>query len=141
MRSATGWRSPTRSTSRACTSTRRTSTAKAEPTPRSWTSSSGGATTSFGGDSATCTSAVLPPSSSGRTERLPQPATRAAVGTASSSVRDGVVIRPAQPRDAGRLVALAEEVAAEPEAWLISDGGWRTAADERRYLRALRNYR
>jgi RimJ/RimL family protein N-acetyltransferase len=50
------------------------------------------------------------------------------------------VIRPARPRDAGQLVALAEEVASEPEGWLISDGGWRTAADERRYLRALRRY-
>jgi RimJ/RimL family protein N-acetyltransferase len=50
------------------------------------------------------------------------------------------VIRPARPRDAGQLVALAEEVASEPEGWLISDGGWRTAADERRYLRALRRH-
>jgi RimJ/RimL family protein N-acetyltransferase len=50
------------------------------------------------------------------------------------------VIRPARPRDAGALVALAAEVASEPEGWLISDGGWRTAADERRYLRALRRY-
>ena len=50
------------------------------------------------------------------------------------------VIRPARPRDAGPLVALAGDVAAEPEGWLISDGGWRTAVDERRYLRALRRY-
>jgi RimJ/RimL family protein N-acetyltransferase len=48
------------------------------------------------------------------------------------------VIRPARPRDASVLVALAEDVASEPEGWLISDGGWRTAVDERRYLRALR---
>jgi RimJ/RimL family protein N-acetyltransferase len=53
---------------------------------------------------------------------------------------DRVIIRPAHPRDAGPLVALAEEVSAEPEGWLISDGGWRTVADERRYLRALRRY-
>jgi RimJ/RimL family protein N-acetyltransferase len=53
---------------------------------------------------------------------------------------DPYVIRPARPRDAGALVALAEEVASEPEGWLISDGGWRTAVDERRYLRALRRY-
>jgi RimJ/RimL family protein N-acetyltransferase len=52
-----------------------------------------------------------------------------------------VVIRPAQPRDAGPLVALAEDVAAEPGGWLISDGDWRTVVDERRYLRALRRYR
>jgi RimJ/RimL family protein N-acetyltransferase len=50
-------------------------------------------------------------------------------------------IRPAHPRDAAALVALAEEVAAEPGGWLISDGGWRTVMDERRYLRALRRYR
>jgi RimJ/RimL family protein N-acetyltransferase len=61
--------------------------------------------------------------------------------TESSSVPDDYVIRPAHPRDAGALVALAEEVAAEPGGWLISDGGWRTAADERRYLRALRRHR
>lgn len=54
---------------------------------------------------------------------------------------DGYVIRRAQPRDAGSLVALAAEVASEPEGWLISDGSWRTVVDERRYLRALRRYR
>jgi RimJ/RimL family protein N-acetyltransferase len=48
------------------------------------------------------------------------------------------VIRPARPRDASVLVTLAANVASEPEGWLISDGGWRTAVDERRYLRALR---
>jgi RimJ/RimL family protein N-acetyltransferase len=56
-------------------------------------------------------------------------------------MNDHVIIRPAHPRDAGPLVALAEDVSAEPEGWLISDGGWRTVADERRYLRALRRYR
>jgi len=55
-------------------------------------------------------------------------------------VRDSIVIRLAHPRDAGPLVALAEDIAAEPEGWLLSDGGWRTIADERRYLRALRRY-
>jgi RimJ/RimL family protein N-acetyltransferase len=53
---------------------------------------------------------------------------------------DAFTIRQARPRDAGVLVALAEQVASEPEGWLISDGGWRTASDERRYLRALRRY-
>jgi RimJ/RimL family protein N-acetyltransferase len=56
-------------------------------------------------------------------------------------VPDPYVIRAAHPRDAGALVALAEEVAAEPGGWLISDGGWRTAGDERRYLRVLRRSR
>jgi RimJ/RimL family protein N-acetyltransferase len=55
-------------------------------------------------------------------------------------VAERLVIRPAQPRDAGPLVSLAEDIAAEPEGWLISDGGWRTVVDERRYLRALRRY-
>ena len=50
------------------------------------------------------------------------------------------VIRPARPRDAGPLVSLAEDVASEPGGWLITDGAWRTAADERRYLKALKRY-
>jgi RimJ/RimL family protein N-acetyltransferase len=58
----------------------------------------------------------------------------------SSSVASSYVIRPAHPRDAAALVALAEEVVAEPEGWLVSDGGWRTVTDERRYLRAIRRY-
>jgi len=58
----------------------------------------------------------------------------------SSSVGNGYVIRPAHARDASALVTLAEEIASEPEGWLISDGGWRTATDERRYLRAIRRY-
>jgi RimJ/RimL family protein N-acetyltransferase len=74
-------------------------------------------------------------------EAWPQLETRVAADAESSSVPEAPVIRPAHPRDAAALVALAEEVAAEPEGWLISDGGWRTAADERRYLRALRRYR
>jgi putative acetyltransferase len=39
------------------------------------------------------------------------------------------------------LTALANAVSAEPEGWLIStDGDWRSPADERRYLKALRRY-
>jgi RimJ/RimL family protein N-acetyltransferase len=52
----------------------------------------------------------------------------------------GWVIRPAHPRDAAQLVALGEDVAGEPEGWLISNGAWRTVAEERRYLRAIRRY-
>jgi RimJ/RimL family protein N-acetyltransferase len=71
------------------------------------------------------------------------PAIRGAAATESSSVpsSDAFVIRRAHPRDAAALVELAQEIAAEPEGWLISDGGWRTAADERRYLKAIRRYR
>jgi putative acetyltransferase len=55
-------------------------------------------------------------------------------------VTDGVVVRPAAPGDAAALVALAKAVGAEPEGWLIADSSWRSAAEERRYLKALRRY-
>jgi RimJ/RimL family protein N-acetyltransferase len=58
----------------------------------------------------------------------------------SSSKTEGIVVRRAQPGDAGELVDLAEAVASEPEGWLISDGTWRTPGEERRFLRALRRY-
>jgi putative acetyltransferase len=51
-----------------------------------------------------------------------------------------VNVRPADPRDAALLVALAESVGSEPEGWLISDSRWRSVADERRYLRAVRKH-
>ena len=51
---------------------------------------------------------------------------------------EAVVVRRAQPGDAGALVELAGAVASEPEGWLISDGAWRTPGEERRFLRALR---
>ena len=50
----------------------------------------------------------------------------------------GVVIRRASPGDAAALVELGLGVAAEPEGWLLTDGGWRSAADERRHLKSLR---
>ena len=53
---------------------------------------------------------------------------------------EDVVIRRAQPGDAGALVELAQSVASEPEGWLISKGAWRTVSEERRFLRALRRY-
>jgi len=43
------------------------------------------------------------------------------------------VVRDAVPADAPALVALAQEVGAEPEGWLIADDSWRGVADERRY--------
>ena len=49
-------------------------------------------------------------------------------------------VRPADPRDAASLVALAASVGSEPEGWLISDSRWRSVADERRYLRAVRKH-
>jgi RimJ/RimL family protein N-acetyltransferase len=50
------------------------------------------------------------------------------------------LIRPADPRDAADLVALAEAVGSEPEGWLISDSRWRSVGEERRYLRAVRKH-
>jgi RimJ/RimL family protein N-acetyltransferase len=49
-------------------------------------------------------------------------------------------IRPADPKDAPALVTLAETVGGEPEGWLISDSRWRSAGEERRYLRAVRKH-
>jgi ribosomal protein S18 acetylase RimI-like enzyme len=50
-------------------------------------------------------------------------------------------IRHGAPGDAGELVALAREVGAEPEGWLISTSDWRGVSDERRYLRTVRRSR
>jgi RimJ/RimL family protein N-acetyltransferase len=50
------------------------------------------------------------------------------------------VVRQADPADAQGLTELGDEVASEPEGWLATTNGWRTAADERRYLRAIRRY-
>jgi putative acetyltransferase len=50
-------------------------------------------------------------------------------------------IRSGEPSDADQLTRLADAVSAEPEGWLISVAGeWRSAGDERRYLKALRRY-
>ena len=50
-------------------------------------------------------------------------------------------IRLADPSDADQLARLADAVSSEPEGWLISIAGeWRSASDERRYLKALRRY-
>jgi RimJ/RimL family protein N-acetyltransferase len=48
------------------------------------------------------------------------------------------LVRYAEPGDAAALVELARAVGAEPEGWLIANGAWRSASDERRYLRAIR---
>ena len=50
-------------------------------------------------------------------------------------------IRHADPTDAEQLTRLADAVSAEPQGWLISVAGeWRSAGDERRFLKALRRY-
>jgi RimJ/RimL family protein N-acetyltransferase len=49
-------------------------------------------------------------------------------------------IRRAEPRDAESLVELAGEVGGEEGAWLLSTAEWRSVADERRYVRAVRRH-
>jgi RimJ/RimL family protein N-acetyltransferase len=51
-----------------------------------------------------------------------------------------VIVRAADPADAQGLSDLGEAVGSEPEGWLVTTNGWRDAADERRYLRAIRRY-
>jgi RimJ/RimL family protein N-acetyltransferase len=53
---------------------------------------------------------------------------------------DGFLIRHADPGDASALVELGRSVGREPERWLITTDDWRTTAEERRYLKALRRY-
>jgi RimJ/RimL family protein N-acetyltransferase len=49
-------------------------------------------------------------------------------------------IRAAEPGDATALVALATAVGSEPQGWLLADSNWRSVADERRYVRAVRKH-
>ena len=51
-----------------------------------------------------------------------------------------VVIRPARPEDAAALAALGRTVGREEGAWLLTSNGWRSVADERRYLKTVRRY-
>ena len=51
-----------------------------------------------------------------------------------------MIIRPAEPGDAEALVALARAVGSEPEGWLLTTTDWRSAGDERRYLKAIRRF-
>ena len=51
-----------------------------------------------------------------------------------------LVIRAARPEDAATLAALAAAVGREPGGWLLNTDGWRSVAEERRYLRALKRH-
>ena len=51
-----------------------------------------------------------------------------------------MIVRRAEPGDAQGLKELGDAVGSEPEGWLVTTTGWRDAADERRYLRAIRRY-
>ena len=53
---------------------------------------------------------------------------------------DWLLVRAATPADAGALASLGQAVGAEEEGWLITDGNWRSAAQERRYLKSIRRY-
>jgi RimJ/RimL family protein N-acetyltransferase len=49
-------------------------------------------------------------------------------------------IRKATPHDAGALVELAESVGREEGRWILGTGPWRSASDERRYLRTVQRH-
>ena len=49
-------------------------------------------------------------------------------------------IRRAAPGDAPALVELAETIAHEEEGWILTTDGWRSAGEERRYLKAVRDH-
>jgi RimJ/RimL family protein N-acetyltransferase len=49
-------------------------------------------------------------------------------------------VRPAEPSDAAALVELARSVGAEAGGWLLTGDRWRSAGDERRFLRSVRGH-
>ena len=51
-----------------------------------------------------------------------------------------ITVRRAEPPDADQLVRLAAAIGREPGEWLLTTETWRTAADERRYLKAVRRH-
>ena len=51
-----------------------------------------------------------------------------------------ITFRRAEPQDADQLVRLAAAVGREPGEWLLTTETWRTATDERRYLKAVRRH-
>jgi RimJ/RimL family protein N-acetyltransferase len=51
-----------------------------------------------------------------------------------------ITVRRAEPQDADQLVRLAAAVGREPGEWLLTTETWRSAADERRYLKAVRRH-
>jgi RimJ/RimL family protein N-acetyltransferase len=51
-----------------------------------------------------------------------------------------ISVRAARPEDAATLAALGAAVGREEGAWLLTNAGWRSVTEERRYLRALKRY-
>ena len=49
-------------------------------------------------------------------------------------------VRPATLHDANALVDLAESVGREEGRWILGTGPWRSASDERRYLRSIQRF-
>jgi RimJ/RimL family protein N-acetyltransferase len=49
-------------------------------------------------------------------------------------------VRPAVPGDAPDLVALAEAIGREEGRWILATEGWRSVADERRFLRGVQSH-
>jgi len=49
-------------------------------------------------------------------------------------------VRRATPSDAHALVELAEDVGREDGRWILGTGPWRSASDERRYLRTIERH-
>jgi RimJ/RimL family protein N-acetyltransferase len=49
-------------------------------------------------------------------------------------------VRRADPGDAAALVDLAEEVGGEDGRWILTTSGWRSVAEERRYLKAVQRH-
>jgi RimJ/RimL family protein N-acetyltransferase len=58
----------------------------------------------------------------------------------ASSSPDWLLVRQATPADAEAVAVLGRAVGSEAEGWLITDRNWRSASDERRYLKSLRRY-
>ncbi len=50
------------------------------------------------------------------------------------------IVRRAAPGDAHALVELAESVGREDGRWILGTGPWRSASDERRYLRSIHRH-
>src|SRR6185503_21094082 len=65
---------------------------------------------------------------------------RSAPRRARNRRRVSLLILAARPEDAATLAALAAAVGREPGGWLLNTDGWRSVAEERRYLRALRRH-
>jgi L-phenylalanine/L-methionine N-acetyltransferase len=51
-----------------------------------------------------------------------------------------ILVRRADPGDAAALVELAEEVGREEGRWILTSVGWRSVAEERRYLKTVQRH-